>query len=142
MSEKQELQEIIVERDNGKDYKFQGVLLVDEQHEPNTDFQTEYWCGIIQVYYVEYEKFNDKEKAYILVTRRHQGAIDDNDVTVTEAGFVVNGIMMVISLILSRFKDDGTIPKWVKRAIDTLKESDHNDKGGQYEELKEYKGEE
>ena len=141
MSKKQEMQEIIVERDNGKDYKFQGRLIVDESNEDVLGRCDH--CGIIQVYYVERAIFKEKKKGYVLVTRRYKsGDVGKNYVPVTEAGLVINGIDMVIQLILAKFGNHNTVPKWVKESIDILKESDHNDKGGQYEVLKEYKGEE
>lgn len=141
-SDQQELREVIVQRDDGKDYKFMGRLLVDEQWEPDVEHKTEYWCGIIQVYYTEYSAGRSKEKGYILVTRQHQGVVEPNHVAVTEAGLVKNGIGMVISLILAKFKDCNAISCWVRRAIDELKASDHKGDGGEYEELKEYTNEE
>ena len=140
MSKKQEMQEIIVERDNGKDYKFQGRMLVDESFEDIIG-QHDYY-GIIQVYYVERAIFKDKEKGYVLVTRCYETKLAREHTAVTDAGLVINGIGMVIQLILAKFERNRVVPNWVMKAINTLKESDHNDKGGQYEVLKEYKGEE
>ena len=135
MSEKQELEEIIVKRDNGKDYRFMGRLIVDESFEDVIGKHD--CCGIIQVYYVEYAKGKDKEKGYVLVTRCYDSNLRKY-VPVTDAGLVVNGIGMVIQLILAKFEKDNVVPNWVMKAINTLKESDHNDKGGQYEVLREY----
>ena len=95
-----DFQEIIVERDNGIDYKFQGELLVDERHEPKLEFEVEYWCGRIQIYHAKYNKCY----GYILVTQRHQGVKDDKELFVTEAG-LVKDMGMVINLILSKFQD-------------------------------------
>ena len=140
MSKKQELQEIIVERDTGKDYKFMGRKICDEQFENVAGSHDLY--GVIQVYYTEYTSGSTKKNGYVLVTRRYDVSVDRGHTAVTNAGLVINGIEMVISLILNKFERGGVVPNWVMKAINTLKESDHNDKGGQYETLKEYKGEE
>ena len=121
-----DFQEIIVKRDDGIDYKFQGKLLVNERHEPKTDFGKEYWCGMIQIYHT---KYNDTNYGYILVTRRHQGNKEDEEVFVTEAG-LVKEMGMVINLILSKFQESGVIPIWVKRAINIFKDGKFVDASG------------
>ena len=124
-----DFQEIIVKRDDGIDYKFQGKLLVDEQHEPETDFGKEYWCGIIQIYHTKYPQGKSDGYGYILVTRRHQCNKEDEEVFVTSAG-LVKDMGMVINLIITKFEEAGTIPIWVQRAINAFKEGKYVDASG------------
>lgn len=128
----EEYQDIVVQRDDGLDYHFKGKLIVDAQHEPDAEYGTEYFCGIIQIYEAKVERGTTGKrvsKEYILVTRRHQSGFDSQEVAVTEAG-LVRDISMVINLILSKFNAGGVIPKWVKKALDEFKKGKHTDVNG------------